>query len=99
MYKYLCGNNDGELVIMGTAMSNKKTRTDKFGGRFTASVTLHTQLNSMHILALSHGGQEIGESCSESYRHDMPWYPFICLGVTQDVSVSNMIRPLVFTTR
>ena len=35
---------DGELVsITGTARSNKKTRTDKFGGRFTASVTLHTQ--------------------------------------------------------
>ena len=36
--------DDGELVfITGTARSNKKTRTDKFGGRFTASVTLHTQ--------------------------------------------------------
>lgn len=27
----------------GNARSNKKTRTDKFGGRFKVSVTLHTQ--------------------------------------------------------
>ena len=35
------------MFYYGNARSNNKTRIDKFGGRFTASVTLHTQLNSV----------------------------------------------------
>ena len=36
--------DDGELVLLRERQCPiKKTRTDKFGGRFTASVTLHTQ--------------------------------------------------------
>ena len=37
----------------GNARSNKKTRTDMFGGCFTASVTLNTKLYSVCILETS----------------------------------------------
>ena len=46
-------------VYYGNARSNIKTRTDKFGGRFTASVTLHTQLYSVRILETSRREQVV----------------------------------------
>ena len=33
----------------GNARSNKKTRTDKFGGRFNSPLTLHARLNSVRL--------------------------------------------------